>query len=236
RSLLLAVLRENGQFQLVGSVGNLGSDELRADLYRRLSGTLAESKYRFASSTGALYRFVESSLVVEVKVTDLQVEDTSGRPVRRMVLEYEAATGWAPLQLKAGVSLIHPILARVRDDKEVSPLDVRAAQILERCEIEELGAAVEKIVRPKSEIVRREVYTKVTKGKTAVRKLVVWQTHKEKADPSFPAFVVHWTDYSPGRKQPLQREVRLAPDAETAEELAEGMIAGGVKRGWERRG
>ena len=233
RSLLLALMRENGQFQLIGSVGNLGSDSLRADLFQRLSPAAVDSTYRFASSTGALYRFVRPEIVVEVKVTDLQVEDTSGRLIRRMVLEFDE-TGWTPIQLKSGASLIHPIMSRVRDDKKVDSTDIRAAQILERCEIEELDQTVQRIRHPKSEVLRREVYAKVTKGKTAVRKLVIWRTHKDEIDPLFPPYVVHWTDYSPGRNAPIQREVRLAPDEAAAQALGDEMVAGGVKKGWEK--
>ena len=65
-----------------------------------------------------------------------------------------------------------------------------------------------------------------------MRKLLIWKTNKEQADPSYPAFVVHWTDYSPGRKAPLKREVRLAPTLAQANDLAEVMIVKGVKRGW----
>jgi len=61
-----------------------------------------------------------------------------------------------------------------------------------------------------------------------VRKLLVIQTHEEVVDEAWPAYVVHWTDFSPGRKEPLQRTVRLAPTRELSEEL----LAKGVKRGW----
>ena len=49
---------------------------------------------------------------------------------------------------------------------------------------------------------------------------------------SLPAYVVHWTDYSPGRKEPLQRTVRLAPTETIANEIADQMVKGEVKRGW----
>ncbi|MEO1370389.1 MAG: hypothetical protein AAFX50_24675, partial [Acidobacteriota bacterium] len=190
RSLLLAMLREDGQFQLVGSVGNLGTDALRSSLYADLKPTVVPSTYRFASSTGALYRFVEPTKVVEEKVTDIQAEDTSGRPVRRMVLELDSESGWSPLQLRSGISLIHPILSRVRDDKGVNATDVRASQILERVEVPELEQKVQKIVRPQSTVVRREVFTKTTKDKTAVRKLLVWETGKAEIDPDFPQALI----------------------------------------------
>jgi hypothetical protein len=88
---------------------------------------------------------------------------------------------------------------------------------------------------PPSEIVRREVYTKSTKGEIAVRKLVVWRTNKEHlAHVRFGAWVVHFTDYSAGRKEPLQREVRLAPTEAMATKIADELIAEGIKKGWTR--
>ena len=45
--------------------------------------------------------------------------------------------------------------------------------------------------------------------------------------------MVHWTDYSPNRKDPIKRDVRLAPDEAAATTIAEEMVADGVKRGWE---
>lgn len=67
-------------------------------------------------------------------------------------------------------------------------------------------------------------------GKVDVRKLVVWKTNKESA--GYPAFVVHWTDYSSTRKSPLDREVRLAPNEKEALKIAEAMIADNIKKGW----
>lgn len=234
RSLLLAVMRENGQYQVIGSSGNLGSDQFRAELYQKLAPALVESRYRYASTTGALFRFVAPREVAEVEVTDLQTEDSEGRQIRKMVLDFDPVRGWQPLQLKAGISLIHPILSRMRDDKAVNALDVRAAQILERVDLDEIEVSAEKIERPVSELLRREVYTKVLKGNTMVRKLLLWKTNKETHDSHFPAYVVHFTDYSPGRQEPLQREVRLAPSAELAEALAAEMLAENIKKGWQR--
>jgi len=84
-----------------------------------------------------------------------------------------------------------------------------------------------------SEVVRRQVWTKAAKDKTDVRKLVLWKTNKDATDPTYPAYVVHWTDYSAGRKTPLTREVRPAPTLDAAQELADAMIAENIKKGWQ---
>ncbi len=229
RSLLLAVMKESGQFQVLGSCGNLGSGEQRRQLYEALAPAATSSTYSYASSSGALFKFVAPKIVVEVKVTDIQVEDSSGQPISRMVLSFDER--WTQVAPMPGVSILHPVLERVRDDKEICWRDIRAEQILERAYVDAIEGAAEKVERLKSELLRREVYRKETKGKTAVRKLLLWKTNKER-DPDWPAYVVHWTDYSPGRKEPLQRKVRLAPTLEAATAIADGMVADGVKRGW----
>lgn len=232
RSLLLALMREDGQLQISGQVGNLGTDDQRRELLASLSQKPVDSRFRYAARSGALYQFVVPELVVEVKVYDLMSEDSSGRPVPRMVLSFDPEDGYAPTRPVPGVSLLFPILERVRDDKTVNPTDVRVGQILERVHLPQLDRHVETVVRPDSEVLRRQVWTKTTKGQLAVRKLVVFKTNKDDVDPSWPAYVVHWTDYSPGRKEPLQRTVKVAPNLELAELEAEALVQKGVKRGW----
>jgi len=86
---------------------------------------------------------------------------------------------------------------------------------------------------PASKLLHREVYTKETKGKTAVRKLLVWETNKEKLSDEHPGFVVHWTDYSPDRKDPIKRTVRLAVSKKAATSIANKLIEENIKKGWE---
>jgi hypothetical protein len=52
-------------------------------------------------------------------------------------------------------------------------------------------------------------------------------------EPSYPAFVVHWTDCSAGRGTPLDREVRTAPTETLMEEIAVKMVEDNIKKGWE---
>ena len=191
-----------------------------------------DSAYRYASSSGALYRFVKPQVVIEITVTDMQVEDSSGRNIERMVLDYEPGAGWKATRPMAGISILFPRFVRVRDDKSVNPVDIRASQVLERVQLEDLDERVEQVLLPRSKVLRREVWAKTTKGVQAVRKLLVWSTNKE-SDGAFPAFVVHWTDYSPGRKEPLQRKVRLAPTLTLANEFADDLVTSNIKRGWD---
>lgn len=233
RSLLLALQREDQTFQLVGAVGNVGSEQDRRDLYSRIADTVVGSDYRAVAGSGAMYRFVSPRVVVEVQCTDLQTEDIDGVAIRQWALRYDDGA-WTRVGPANGASLIHPSLVRVRDDKEARLPDVRIDQLLDRTTIPALDEPAEPDALPASQVIRREVFTKETKGVTAVRKLLVWQTNKADRDPDFPAYVVHWTDYSPGRKTPLEREVRPAPTAEDAERIADNMLEKGVKAGWKK--
>ncbi len=233
RSLLLALLREDGSFQVVGSIGNLGSDDDRKALLARLQPRVVPSEYRAVAGSGEMYQFVVPELVIEVSCTDLQAEDGEGRPVRQWALAHSPA-GWSRVCPVAGASLLHPVLSRLRTDKSVARPDVRAEQLAERVPVGDLDRRAKAEALPASEVIRREVYTKTTKGQLAVRKLLVWKTHKEAIDADFPAYVVHWTDYSAGRKTPLEREVRPAPSLAEAERIAEAMLASEIGKGWER--
>jgi hypothetical protein len=230
-SILLALMREDGQYQLIGACGNVGGESERADLYKKISKSVVDSSFRYASGGGALYRFVKPEQVVEVATTDVQSEDSEGRPIKRMVLEY--ADSWSPVRPMESVSLIHPRLIRLRDDKEVNATDIRAAQLEERCLVADLHETAEPLTLAPSSVLRREVYAKTTKGEMAVRKILVWKTEKEEVDPAFPAFVVHFTDYSPGRKAPMKREVRLAPSQSAAFAIADDLVESNIKKGWE---
>lgn len=234
-SLLLGLVRDNGQIHVIGSCGNMPTEQ-RLSLLPVLSAMHAESNYRHANNRGAMYRFVRPELVVEIKVTDIQSEDSSGDPIARMVLDWQDGA-WRRVRELPGASILHPVFLRLRDDKKVDATDVRVSQVQERCLVSGLDRPADALVLPASEVIRREVYTKAAKGDIAVRKLVVWQTHKHDVakELGYPAFVVQFTDFSAGRKDPLQREVKLAASRADAMTIADEMIADGVKKGWERK-
>ena len=231
RSILLALMHEDGSYQLLGGCGNMGSEEERKSLLSKLSALRTESTARYASDGGGLYTFVKPELVAEIAVTDLQAQKADGSITQSLLLHHEAS-GWSASGMRAAPRLIHPVMTRLRTDKRVDKTDVRFAQVESYLPV--LDQAGESGPLPKSEILRREVWTKEAKGQTAVRKLVVWKTNKEKSNSSLPAYVVHWTDYSAGRGTPLDKEVRLAPSQEEAMKIADGMIADNIKKGWEK--
>lgn len=231
-SVLLGLMREDGQFQELGSCGNLGEGEWRKELLTKLTPLDVASSYRRASSSGALYRFVRPSMVVEIKSTDVQAENASGDSIRRMVLNHDDDGGWSRLRKMPVASMLHPVFVRIREDKGVNETDIRMTQLDEHVYVRESSSKVEVLALEPSTVLRREVYTKASKGKTMVRKLVMWKSNKEQADSAFSPYVVHFTDYSAGRKDPLKREVRLAGTEAKASAIADAMLAKNIKKGW----
>ena len=234
RSVLLALRRSDDQLQVLGSVGNFGDDAQRREILSLLAPLDCPSGFRKASSNGAMYRFVRPEIVMQIRINDLQTEGVDGDAYRRMVLTFEGDDGYKPVRAMNGVMIIHPIFERIRDDKTPSREEIRIEQVLDRCDLDEIDLVAEVVDVPPSELVRREVWVKETKGVRSVRKLLVWRTHKhEKLPDEYPPWVVKFVDYSPGRRDPMKHAVKVLPDEASATAEAEALIAKNIKRGWE---
>ena len=233
RSLLLALRTDDGAYVISGACGNLGDDAQRSEWFKRLQPCSVPSQIRRASDSGGLYQFVKPEYVVELTVTDLQGELSDGSSPIAQTAAFDAS-GWVNLGSIPSVSLIHPVLNRLREDKAPDETGVRFSQVQDYLTSKlSVSAAFD---LPQSAVMRREVWTKTTKGQLAVRKLLVWKTNKSELDDRYPAYVVHWTDFSAGRASPLDRDVRPAPDEATANELAQEFIEANIKKGWEKVG
>ena len=230
RSMLLGLMGQDQQWVILGPIGNIGDDQQRKSLFEQLNADKSDSNIRYANSAGSLYNFVTPKIVVEVVVTDLQGELTDGT-IPSTVQASFGDYGWRRNGQGYCPKMLHPVMKRIRSDKSVSYDDVRVEQVTPY-----LGAlrdAQNNQVLKESTLIRRQVWTKETKGQIAVRKLVVWKTNKEIDDPRYPAFVVHWTDYSPGRAKPLDRDVRPLADKASAVAMAEQFIEQNIKKGWQ---
>ena len=72
-----------------------------------------------------------------------------------------------------------------------------------------------------------------------VRKLVMWQTNKAEEEQEsrardFPAYVIAFTDYSPNRKTPLERDIRLSNSREQIDELWDELAKEYIVKCWAR--
>ncbi|HOC93958.1 MAG TPA: AAA family ATPase [bacterium] len=231
--LLLALMRPDGKFQLIGSVGTGFTDEERAAFHRALSGDPVPAAYRKATPEGALYRFVRPRIVVEVKCNDLLTHRSDGSAIRRMALNYSDEKGWTPIRNVPSVSMINAVFLRIREDKTVEPVAIRFSQVTDIAPVEDTGTDTVAGPMPAPLIVRREVYSKTTGDRRLIRKLVVWKTNRETADPLWPQYIAFFTDFAPGRKEPLKTELRVASSLETIQPHVDEWLAANIKCGWE---
>jgi hypothetical protein len=175
---------------------------------------------------------VRPEWVVEISCLDLIAETTRGGTINRMVLEWTEA-GYRVVRRMPLAAVISPQFIRRREDKSVRQDDVRIQQLTDRVEIPLAGRDVRQMALPKSEILRREVYAKQSRGATMVRKFVLWKTNKETDSDDYPAYVVHYTDFSPNRKAPLARDIRVSNSEDQIQALYEELKADNIKKGWE---
>jgi hypothetical protein len=224
-ALAYPVAKSGVQLQSIARVGSGFNDQDRVDWLGRLSTQRVDAPLAMSDSDGRPVRFVKPGFVVELEAEDIMPadEEASGQ----QVFGWNNAR-WSFDGLAACPRLLFPTFHRLRPDKEFGPQSVRIAQLLNR-EV----AAPELINRnlPALEVVRREVYTKEVKGAVAVRKLVVGR--RPATAGAFP-YVVFWTDFSAGRKTPLEVTTLFAHTETRAEALVQKLIAENVTKGFER--
>jgi ATP-dependent DNA ligase len=229
RSLLLAMMPEEGQYQIIGRTGNGFDEELKKQLFADLSPKIIKSLYIETDSNHVAFHMINPELVIELMVNDVLFETSSGaiiNPVLEIVDEQYIRRGSLN-----GISFVYPIFVRFRDDKKVCLDDVRLSQINSFSYIpsDEIKKDAE---LPKSQIIHREVYKKETGEKLMVQKFVVWKTGKEKK-AEYPAYVFHYTNFSSDRKEPLQRDVFVSDNEEQIMQLMQNVVDKNIKKGWE---
>jgi len=228
-SLLTALAYPSGdrgvQLQSIARVGSGFNDQDRVDWLGRLSTLRTDAPLAMSDSDGRPVRFVKPGFVVELEAEDVLPadEEASGQQVFGW-----NNSRWSFDGLAACPRLLLPTFHRLRADKEFAPQAVRLAQLTGR-EI----VSPELINRnlPALEVMRRDVYAKEVKGALAVRKLVVGR--RPATAGAFP-YVVFWTDFSAGRKTPLEVTTLFAHTESRAEALVKKLIEENVTKGFER--
>jgi hypothetical protein len=233
--MLVAVLRREGTFHVLGRVGGGFSDDQRKEMLSDLKDMVVDSEYAEVSSDHVAYQMVKPDWVAEISCLDLVSQNTRGGPVSRMVLDWHANNGhslYRTLRRMPLASVISPQFIRRREDKQVQPVDVRIAQLADLVELPQAEKDSRQLVLPKSEVLRREVYVKELKGEQMVRKLVLWKTNKDQVAEDYPAYAVHLTDFSPNRKDPLCREMRISSSFQQIQQLFDQLKMENITKGW----
>jgi hypothetical protein len=234
--LLLAVMRPEGTLQVLGRVGGGFADDQRREMLSDLKDMVVESEYAEVNADHVAYQMVQPAWVAEISCLDLISQTTRGGTVDRMVLDYRVngSQRYNVVTRLPLASVISPQFIRLRQDKSVVAQDVRMGQVTDLVEVPGADRDSRQMKLPASQLLRREVYTKELKGQTMVRKFLLWKSNKESAGDEFPAFVVHYTDFSPNRKDALAREIRVSNSREQIEALYKDLQDENIKAGWLR--
>jgi hypothetical protein len=213
--VMLAVVRADGSFHIIGRVGGGFSDDERVELLKQLESRVVESEYAEVNSDRVAYRMIEPGIVFEISCLDIISTTSRGNTIDKMVLEWDDDNrNWIGVRRLPLCSIISPQYLRIRDDKEASADDIHLDQLTAIVDIPNANVVSEELKLPQSELLKRSVATKELRGATMVRKLMMWKTNKEEESRDYPAYVLHLTDFSPNRKDPLKHEVRISSSEE----------------------
>ncbi len=233
--LLYAVMRRDGTFQVLSRVGGGFNEDERRTMLCDLKDMIVESEYAEVNSDHVAYQMVRPEWVIEISCLDLISQTTRGGPINRVVLDYQhnGSSKYRVLRRMPLATVISPQFIRRREDKSARHQDVRIEQVSAVVDVPMWDRDARSMTMPKSEVLRRDVYTKQMKGETMVRKFLMLKTNKEVESEEYPAYVLHYTDFSPSRKTPLDRDVRVSSSLEQMERLWTEMVEENVKKGWE---
>jgi len=234
-SLLLAIVRVNGDFQIVARVGGGFSDEQRKNLLEQFKSRVVESDYHEVNSDQVAYQMMKPGLVAEISCLDIVSRTSHGNTIDKMIIDWkDDKKNWSGVRRLPLCSIISPQFVRMRDDKQPDADSVSMSQLSDIAEISESNMAADDLELPISQIINRSTATKILKGATMVRKLICWKTNKDEESRDFPAYVLHLTDYSPNRKSPLKHEICVSDSKEQIESLFKEWEKEYYVRGWKR--
>ncbi len=231
--ILLALVRNDGSYQIMGRVGGGFTEEQRRHFLSDLQDLAVESDYTEVNSDRVAYQMIRPDKVIEITCLDVIAQTTRGGAINRMVIQWDTeADCWRTERRLPLASILSPEFERFREDKTPSAETTGLSQLTKIVEIEGTDKTLEDLQLPKSELLKRVVYTKELRGGLMVRKLLLWKTNKETVSPIHPAYVLHYTDFSPNRKSPLDREVRVSNSKEQMEHFWNALNEKAFVRGW----
>ena len=230
--LLVAVIRPDGTFHEFTRVGGGFTEDERKSIATDLKKRIVSSDYVAVNNDYVAYEMVKPGPVIEISCLDMIAERARGGPVKRMVLDWDGKK-YSALHRMPLVSVISPQFIRMRDDKEAVVDDVNITQVSDLVTVPDAEKSAHADDDPASEILERVVYIKTMKGNTMVRKLLLWKTNKtDRSD--FPGFVVYLTDFSPNRKNPLERDMKISNNERKAKQMFDELARKNFITGWEK--
>ena len=127
---MLAVVRADGSFHIIGRVGGGFSDDERTQLLKQLEDHVVESEYAEVNSDRVAYRMIAPGIVFEISCLDIISTTSRGNTIDKMVLEWDADnSNWIGVRRLPLCSIISPQFVRIRDDKEADADDIHLKQL-----------------------------------------------------------------------------------------------------------
>ena len=230
RDVMLAVMREDGLYQMF-SVGSTGLTEgQRVEFLERLSQKHVESQYILADSRGVAFQMVVPEVVLEVSVIELVARGNDGKIKTNPLIAFDAQKGWLMEGMTPGVSAYSLTIIQERTDKQPVYDHIRLSQLTDLVGFEEPENSTANL--KKSTLILRRVFKKVSGAKVMLHKFLIWKTNKEESG-RYPGYIFYHTDFSSGRKEIIKRDMAFSSDEQQIREIMEAEIADNIKKGWE---
>lgn len=232
RTFLIAMIPEEGKYQVVGHVGGGMKEKLKNTMLKYFETRVVPSDFIESDSNYVAFRMVKPDTVMEFSIRDVIYETANGAVVNTL-LTYEDER-WKVGDTVTGISFIAPVFERFREDKSANATDVRLSQIEDFASFEPEEIVNTPITeKAESKMILREVYTKQLGDKSMIQKYIILKTNKEETG-NFPAYVLHYTNYSSNRQEPLQREIRISDSRDQIIGLYQKYIDENIKKGWKK--
>ncbi|MHA1745606.1 MAG: hypothetical protein ACTSWW_06375 [Promethearchaeota archaeon] len=216
-SVALTALRyADGTYQVLGRVGSGLDSTQQEELWQRLE--FVDSQFISVARDGRAFHMVKPTIVVQIKFLDLFARNFYDQPNKRPAVSYDATEqNWKLIRPLPFVRLISPRFDTenpIREDKTADIFDVRVEQLTDFVDLA-VTNSVEELSFPNAEILVRYVY----ENKQKVKKFLMWKSNKYEIDSNYSKYAIFFTDYSPVRKSPLDRKIRVTNSESQAGEL-----------------
>ena len=230
RDILLGVIDKDLNVTIVArtsaGINNSNADEL----LNQFSKLIVKSNYTEVSSIKTAFVFIKPQLVAQCTCLDIQAENASG-PIFKAVLSYSEKEGYSFIKDGQSVAVASLVFQNLRTDK-LANADHAGWNQLKPFLNENENETVAPTLLPSS-IEMKEVYTKDGKNGQAVRKLLLIKTNKEQTG-KFSSYINFYTDYSPGRKSPLDTDIFMHQTLAEAKIKFAALKEENIKKGWEK--
>lgn len=231
RDIMFAVLDKENRFHRF-ACGTTGLTKKQKEEYLAvfMQSKAESSNFLCSNSLGIPYQMVKPQKVFEISCVDLSSEKSGSVPCKNDLLVFKE-NGWFTKGLVNGCSAHALSVERERDDKSCVYEDIRIEQLSDIMPFVPDSNLLNFDSLKKSKILERHIYTKKTGKKYFVKKFVIWKTNKEDTKLYAP-YILHFTDYSSGRCEPLKKDFFEANSLEEAKEIFTLLAVEKIKGDW----